>query len=79
MKNILRKIKKLEALEATENSFADVMDIPENVLDESYNLFWEVVTDIVEISKNQVDRMTAGKMLKHRRKELIELLDKETA
>lgn len=79
MRNILRKIKKLETLEAIENSFPDVMDIPENVLDESYNLFWEVVADIVEISRNQIDRMTAGKMLKHRRKELIELLDKETA
>lgn len=74
MMKTLEKIKKMEALEAIENSYSDVMEIPEAVLDESYNLFWEIVAEIVNFSNGEIDKMTAGRMLKHHRKELKAIL-----
>ena len=74
MMKTLEKIEKMEALEAIENSYSDVMEIPEAVLDESYNLFWEIVAEIVNFSNGEIDKMTVGRMLKHHRKELKAIL-----
>lgn len=81
LKNKLEELNKLEAIadQAWEAYEADpeneeLGNAADDAIDAQYNLFWEAVEMLQELAENKIDKITAGRLIKHSRERLMLIL-----